>query len=79
MFIKLYGIKIMGMLYEYEFNDKPTFKVGDRVFVRPLGIEATVICQIRSYDGNEPFLGNVELQYDDGGKGVSHSWQLEKL
>jgi hypothetical protein len=68
----------MGMLYEYESEDEPTFKTGDRVFVKPLGIEATVVEQIKSYDGAEWFWGNVELEYDDGEKGVSHSWQLEK-
>jgi hypothetical protein len=60
-------------------NDKPTFKTGDRVIVKPLSIEATVIQQYRSYDGSECFWGNVELQSDDGGKGTLHSWQLEKL
>jgi hypothetical protein len=70
---------IMGMLYEYEFNDEPPFKTGDRVIVRPLKMEATVIQQRKSYDGDECFWGNVEVQYDDGEKGVSHSWQLEKL
>lgn len=69
----------MGMLYEYEFNDEPKFKAGDRVFVMPLKMEATVIQQRKSYDGDEEFWGNVELQYDDGEKGISHSWQVEKI
>ena len=79
--IAAYGTNIMGMLYEYEeFNDKePPFKTGDRVFVKPLKIEAVVIRQQKCYDGDEVFWGNVELQYDDGVKGISNSWQLEKL
>ena len=79
MFIKLYGINIMGMLYEYEFDDEPPFKTGDRVFVKPLNMEAVVIRQQKCYDGDEVFWGNVELHYDDGMKGISNSWQLEKL
>jgi hypothetical protein len=73
------GINIMGMLYELQFNDEPTFKTGDRVFVKPLKMEAVVIRQQKCYDGDEVFWGNVELQYDDGVKGISNSWQLEKL
>ena len=60
-------------------NDDPKFLAGDRVYVIPLKMEATVIRQIKHYDGDEEFWGNVELQYDDGVKGVSNSWQLEKL
>ena len=75
-----YGIEIMGMLHESDFNEnEPEFKAGDRVFVLPLKMEATVIKQRKMYDWDEPFWGNVELQYDDGEKGISHSWQLEKL
>ena len=60
-------------------RDEPKFKQGDRVCVLPLKMEATVIRQIKHYDGDEEFWGNVELQYDDGIKGISNSWQLEKL
>ena len=60
-------------------NDEPKFKQGERVYVAPLKMEATVIRQIKHYDGPDEFWGNVELQYDDGVKGVSNSWQLEKL
>lgn len=31
------------------------------------------------YDGNDSFLGNLELQYDDGAKGISNSWQCELI
>ena len=57
----------------------PKFHEGDRVFVGPLKMEATVIRQILHYDMNESFWGNVELQYDDGTKGTSMCWQLEKV
>lgn len=57
-------------------SDLPQFIVGDRVYVIPLKMEATVIRQRRSYDGLDEFWGNVELVYDDGRKGVSNSWQL---
>ena len=76
---KDFGINIMGMLYEYEFDDEPPFKTDDRVFVKPLNMEAVVIRQQKCYDGDEVFWGNVELEYDDGEKGISNSWQLEKL
>ena len=57
----------------------PAFRVGDRVYVHPLRQEATVIEQRKSYDGSESFWGNVELQYDDGIRGTSHSWQIERI
>lgn len=60
-------------------TDEPKFLPGDRVFVLPLKMEATVIRQIKHYDGPDEFWGNVELQYDDGVKGVSNSWQLDRL
>ena len=58
----------------------PLWKPGDRVWVLPLKTEATVIRQLLSYDGPDYcFWGNVELQYDDGAKGVSNSWQIAKV
>jgi hypothetical protein len=57
----------------------PTFIEGDRVWVNPLRMEATVIRQILHWDYPESFWGNVELMYDDGVKGTSNCWQLEKL
>lgn len=57
----------------------PKFHSGDRVFVKPLNMEATVIVQYLHYDGDDSFWGNVQLEYDDGTKGVSNSWQLEKV
>ena len=58
---------------------QPKFKEGDRVYVHPLRLEATVIKQIKHWDYPDSFWGNVELQYDDGIKGTSHSWQIEKV
>lgn len=57
----------------------PKFVAGDRVYVGPAKMEATVIRQILHYDMNETFWGNVELQYDDGVKGTSNSWQVKKI
>lgn len=57
----------------------PEFRAGDRVYVQPMRQEATVIRQILQYDHPESFWGNVELQYDDGICGTSHSWQIEKV
>ena len=57
----------------------PEFVAGDRVYVGPLKMEATVIRQILHYDMNETFWGNLELQYDDGVKGTSNSWQVKKI
>lgn len=60
-------------------ND-PKFLPGDRVYVGPVAMEATVIKQQKCYDGIDYwFWGNVELLYDDGVKGISNSWQLRKL
>jgi hypothetical protein len=58
---------------------KPTFNEGDRVYVVPLKMEATVIKQIKHYDSGHEFYGNVELIYDDGVKAISHGWQVELL
>jgi hypothetical protein len=55
------------------------FRKGDRVFVMPVKQEATVIRQILHYDMNETFWGNLELEYDDGTKGVSHGWQVKRI
>ena len=51
--------------------------IGDRVFVGPNGMIATVIKQRLHHDGSESFFGNVDLLYDDGVKGESNSWQLK--
>jgi hypothetical protein len=55
------------------------FQAGDRVYVGPMKMEATVIRQIRHYDGPESFWGDLELQYDDGVKGRSHCWQVKRV
>ena len=55
------------------------YKVGDRVYVHPMRQQATVIRQVLHHDGPESFWGNLELQYDDGIKGISHSWQCSKV
>lgn len=61
-------------------NNKPaSYNKGDRVYVLPLNMEATVIKQILHYDGNESFWGNLELEYDDGLKGISNSWQCKRI
>lgn len=57
----------------------PMWKPGERVWVAPLKMEATVIKQYLSYDGEESFWGNVELKYDDGVKGVSNNWQIMRI
>jgi hypothetical protein len=57
----------------------PMWKPGDRVWVTPLKMEATVIKQQLSYDGEESFWGNVELLYDDGVKGNSNNWQIMRI
>jgi len=55
------------------------WKYGDRVWVAPLKLKATVIKQILSYDSGESFWGNVELLYDDGVKGESNNWQIMRI
>ena len=55
------------------------FLNGDRVFVLPNKMEATVVRQMLHYDMNESFWGNLELLYDDGIKGTCHSWQVKRI
>lgn len=57
----------------------PKYNTGDRVYVGPNNMEATVIRQFLHYDGPESFWGNVELLYDDGIKGISNSWQVKMV
>lgn len=57
----------------------PSWYPGDRVYVAPLRMCATVVKQNLSWDYPESFWGNVEVQYDDGIIGTSHSWQLVKV
>jgi len=57
----------------------PMWKPGDKVWVAPLKLEATVIQQQLSHDGGESFWGNVELIYNDGVKGISNNWQIMKI
>lgn len=54
----------------------PSFYPGQRVYVVPMKMQATVIEQLLSYDYPESFWGNVRVKYDDGIEGVSNSWQL---
>ncbi len=58
---------------------EPSFLPGERVFVLPLKMEATVVEQKLHYDGSESFWGNLVLLYDDGIKGTSNSWQCKKI
>jgi hypothetical protein len=58
---------------------KPNYVAGDRVYVLPLKMEATVIRQVKHYDGDDEFYGNVELIYDNGEKGISNGWQVKLL
>lgn len=60
-------------------GNPPRFFPGDRVYVMPVKMEATVIEQMLSYDSGEYFWGNLKLKYDDGYEGTSHSWQVKKL
>jgi len=64
--------------YDSEGNH-PRFFEGDRVLVLPNKMKATVIRQLLHYDLDESFWGNVELLYDDGVEGTSHSWQIERI
>ena len=57
----------------------PEYKQGDRVYVNPLKMQATVIRQILHYDYPESFWGNLELLYDDGVTGTSNSWQCSRV
>jgi hypothetical protein len=57
----------------------PTYKKGDRVWVAPAKMEATVIEQILHWDYPESFYGNVKLKFDDGTEGVSNCWQLSRV
>lgn len=57
----------------------PKFNKNDRVYVHPLKQHATVIEQTLQYDYPDSFWGNVQVQYDDGITGISHSWQIEKV
>lgn len=57
----------------------PEYHNGDSVLVRPNGMKATVVRQIKHYDGSESFWGDLELVYDDGVKGRSNSWQCERI
>ena len=57
----------------------PNYRAGDRVLVIPLKREATIIRQILHYDGPECFYGNVELEFDDGSKGLANGWQCKKV
>jgi hypothetical protein len=56
-----------------------SFHKGDRVFVIPVKMEATVIRQILHYDMYESFWGNLELEYDDGKKGTCNCWQVKRV
>ena len=60
-------------------GDPPQFKLGDRVLVEPNNMQATVVIQRLHYDGSETFWGNVLVEYSDGIRGTSNSWQLKKL
>lgn len=60
-------------------GNPPRFLPGERVYVIPVKMEATVIKQMLSYDSGESFWGNLKLKYDDGYWGTSHSWQVKKL
>jgi hypothetical protein len=60
-------------------GNPPKFFSGDRVFVLPNKMKATVIRQVLHYDMNETFWGNLELIYDDGVKGTSNCWQVKRI
>lgn len=55
------------------------FLPGTRVLVLPNQMMATVVKQYLQYNGPESYWGNVLLEYDDGIRGTSNSWQLKCL
>lgn len=59
-------------------GNPPKFVKGDRVFVIPNKMSATVIYQRLHHDMNESFWGNLELLYDDDTKGISNCWQVKR-
>lgn len=61
------------------YGNGPEYKKGDRVWVAPLKMEATVLEQILHYDYPESFYGNVKLKFDDGSEGLSNCWQLSRV
>ena len=68
------------MINEYDSEgNAPKFFKADRVLVLPNKMKATVVRQLLHYDLDESFWGNVELMYDDGVTGTSHSWQIERF
>lgn len=57
----------------------PEYHKGDRVYVHPIRMQATVIRQVLQHDYPESFWGNLELRYDDDIIGTSHCWQCERI
>jgi hypothetical protein len=55
------------------------FQAGDRVYVPLAKREATVIRQLRHYDGSDSWWGDLDLQYDDGVKDRFHCWQVKRV
>lgn len=53
-----------------------SFVKGDKIFVMPAKMKATVIRQILHHDMGETFWGNLEVEYEDGIRGICHSWQV---
>ena len=60
-------------------GNPPSYKAGDRVYVLPLKMQATVIEQRLHYDYPDSFWGNLRLRYDDGVEGESNSWQCARV
>jgi hypothetical protein len=75
----LHQVIVMSRVYKDSYGRKPEYNPGDRVYVHPTRMQATVIRQVLHYDYPESFWGNLELQYDDGIKGTAHSWQCSKV
>ena len=70
----------MNLDEDDDIVQKPApFQAGDRVYVGPAKMEATVIRQIKHYDMGDSFWGDLELQFDDGVKGRSHCWQVKRV
>jgi hypothetical protein len=57
----------------------PEYHAGDRVYLIPTKTEATIIKQIKHFDGWETFWGNVILECDDGSKIEANCWQCRRI
>jgi hypothetical protein len=59
--------------------NEPEYKSGDKIWIGPSRLKATVVQQIYSYIEDDGYWGDVIVRYENGITGVEKCWQIMRI